>query len=256
MDEHARNAGNRSAAAYESAHQILDMIPAGQPILVGHHSEGRHRRALNRADSAMRRSWNEDDKAEHFAHRAEVAENVKAARENVPTTLRRIAKLEADERRIDRGISGRLEYRHDDDGCPRQGTWHVHLVKPSEKQRTELDRRKAEVADELAYWRDIIAKAEAAGTKIWTRADFAKGDFVLRHHDQWAEVLRVNAKSLTVPALLDMRPVATENGQPYPWTDTLPYDEVRGRKSAAEIADLSPAQDTGAGDGDGTRPDA
>lgn len=31
-------------------------IPMGQPILVGHHSEKRHRRALRRADDAMRRA--------------------------------------------------------------------------------------------------------------------------------------------------------------------------------------------------------
>lgn len=45
-------------------------IPFGQPILVGHHSEGRHRRTLERADNAMRRSIEADSKADYYASKA------------------------------------------------------------------------------------------------------------------------------------------------------------------------------------------
>ena len=45
-------------------------IPFGQPILVGHHSEGRHRRALIRADNAMRRSIEADKTMDYYAGRA------------------------------------------------------------------------------------------------------------------------------------------------------------------------------------------
>jgi len=45
-------------------------IPFGQPILVGHHSEGRHRRTLERADNAMRRSIDADKKADYYAGKA------------------------------------------------------------------------------------------------------------------------------------------------------------------------------------------
>ena len=38
-------------------------IPFGQPILVGHHSEGRHRRTIERAHNAMRRGIEADKKA-------------------------------------------------------------------------------------------------------------------------------------------------------------------------------------------------
>ena len=48
----------------------------------------------------------------------------------------------------------------------------------------------------------------------------------------------MNAKSLTVPAILDNRPVATKEGAQYTWTDPLPYDEVRGHKTAAEMAEI------------------
>ena len=35
--EYADNAAQRSEGCMNSAHQILDIIPPGQPILVGHH---------------------------------------------------------------------------------------------------------------------------------------------------------------------------------------------------------------------------
>lgn len=45
-------------------------IPFGQPILVGHHSERRHRRVIERADNAMRRAAEHSDMAKHHAEKA------------------------------------------------------------------------------------------------------------------------------------------------------------------------------------------
>lgn len=45
-------------------------IPLGQPIIIGHHSEGRHRRAIERADNAMRRSIEATRKAQELERRA------------------------------------------------------------------------------------------------------------------------------------------------------------------------------------------
>lgn len=45
-------------------------IPFGQPILVGHHSEGRHRNAIKRANNALRRGIEAQSKAGHYAAKA------------------------------------------------------------------------------------------------------------------------------------------------------------------------------------------
>jgi len=45
-------------------------IPLGQPILVGHHSEGAHRRVLERADSAMRRGFENEAMAKDHISKA------------------------------------------------------------------------------------------------------------------------------------------------------------------------------------------
>lgn len=60
----------KSSAASDRAHATVEGIPFGQPILVGHHSEGRHRRALERSDNAMRQSVEHADMAAHHAGKA------------------------------------------------------------------------------------------------------------------------------------------------------------------------------------------
>lgn len=61
----------KSAAAYAGTRQIADMIPLGQPVLVGHHSEGRHRRDLDRIDRGMRATVDNGRKADEFRSRAD-----------------------------------------------------------------------------------------------------------------------------------------------------------------------------------------
>lgn len=53
------------------AHEQASMIPFGQPILVGHHSEGRDRRNRSRIDGQFRKSFELSKKAEATAARAE-----------------------------------------------------------------------------------------------------------------------------------------------------------------------------------------
>jgi len=65
-----------ASRAFDMAHKIGDMIPPGQPILVGHHSEKRHRRDLGRIDSNMRKGIERLDMA---ATHVSKAGNIEAA---------------------------------------------------------------------------------------------------------------------------------------------------------------------------------
>jgi hypothetical protein len=60
-----------AADSMNAYHRIADMIPLGQPILVGHHSERKHRRAIARMDANIAASVNHDKAAAHYADRAE-----------------------------------------------------------------------------------------------------------------------------------------------------------------------------------------
>lgn len=66
----------KASASFDRARQIGEMIPFGQPILAGHHSEGRHRRDLGRIDSGMRAGVENQRAAESMLSRAA---NIEAA---------------------------------------------------------------------------------------------------------------------------------------------------------------------------------
>lgn len=77
INGYASNAEKRSNAAYKKADLSEDAtgIVFGQPILIGHHSEKRHRKTIERADNAMRKSIEEDKKAEEYQRRSEYWES-------------------------------------------------------------------------------------------------------------------------------------------------------------------------------------
>ena len=239
MAGYAANAAARSDAAYQRSREMAEAIPFGQPMMPDHYSYGRDVRYRDRMHNLMGKSVSEGEKAEHFEHRAANAETYRASRESVPVTLRRIEKLEADLRRVERNLAGREDYVSDD-----AGGYTLKLVKPGPKWQARLEALQADLTEQIAYWRGVIAQAEANGVKVWTRDDFKPGDYV-RHRWGWAEVLRVNAKSLTIPwgsnavhlAVVTRDNVTTAVGGAG-WTEKVTYDDVKGRKSAAEMAEL------------------
>ena len=66
---------NIATGRHFAARERLEMIPFGQPILVGHHSEKRHRKDLTRIDEHFAKAKEHHDKAEYFRRRAAAAES-------------------------------------------------------------------------------------------------------------------------------------------------------------------------------------
>ncbi|MGA4842106.1 DUF3560 domain-containing protein [Streptomyces sp. G45] len=222
--QYADNAAARSEAAWRRGHEIADGIPMGQPILVGHHSERRARRDQERIDNAMRTSVGERDKAGYWSGREKAAAGYEQFRKNPARTLRRIDKLQAELRAVEKWQRG--ESAH---GYPQ------NIDDPEVRQELEIQRQ--ELTEEIVYWQGVIKEAEARGFKVWSRTDFRRGDYV-RAGGRWWEVLRVNAKSLTTPHLhlgIEKKVIrATDMPRPgSTWRFT--YDEVSGRMSADEM---------------------
>lgn len=145
--------------------------------------------------------------------------------------LRRIEKLEADRRRVQRSRKR----------CT-PGSGYAH----------ELDRQLAELNDQLDHWRVVLARHEAEGFKVWSRADFTKGDFV-QYRGTWYEVLRVNPKSVTIPHIFNGvgRNVVCRGDDRLGGTWTAGYaDGVTGRRSPEEMREYL----TDRGDESGDRP--
>lgn len=217
---YADNAARNSEAAWKKSHEISERFAFGQPILIGHHSEGRARRDHARMDDAMRKSIGENDRANRLTGRAQVAANYERCKKDPGRTLRRLERLRADLRAVEkwqRGESAKGYSRNPDD--------------------PELTIRHEELTEEIEHWEQLIKDAEAEGVKIWSRADFSRGDFVL-YRGTWYEVLRVNPKSVTIPHIHNgtgKRIVRATGNRHDDWTWTAPYDDVSGRKSTDEM---------------------
>ena len=101
LDQWAASRAAKAAADYAAARAIADQIPFGQPILVGHHSERRHRNDIARIQNGFGRSFESSDKAEAMASRADTirAQAETAIYDDDPDAIERltakIAALEA-----------------------------------------------------------------------------------------------------------------------------------------------------------------
>lgn len=101
---YADNAQKRANAASRSARAATEGIPFGQPILVGHHSERGHRAALRKQNRRYERARDEQDRADHWNHRAAIVEkDHNIHREDPAARVKleaKIAALEAERDRI------------------------------------------------------------------------------------------------------------------------------------------------------------
>ena len=82
---------------------MVSGIPMGQPILVGHYSEARHRRLLDRSWNELGESVKLDEKAEYYRRKAEAAANNNAiyaededAEERLREKIKKLEKAQAD----------------------------------------------------------------------------------------------------------------------------------------------------------------
>ncbi|RPK32383.1 hypothetical protein EES39_38515 [Streptomyces sp. ADI92-24] len=197
-----------------TADQISKRFEFGQPILVGHHSEGRARRDAARIDTNMRKSFEDRDRAGYWANRATASENYAEHRNDPHRTLRRLERLGADLRKQER-----------------------HYAEAVEKGYGSADRHARLIRDykeEVEHWEGIVQKAKDEGVKIWGPDDFAPGDFVL-YSRSWYQVARVNPKTLSIAWNLRLAPKqvmtledATFDGGRV-GTHTADYTQTQGR---------------------------
>lgn len=186
LDARAEKLDAASDAAWKRGEEIGKHIPFGQPILVGHHSERGHRKALATIEASGRKAVELGKEADAAARSAEIA---RRAADGTPliTRQRRIERKSAELRDIERRIAGAS----------------------SEDYRVRMEEIKATLVDEIEHDKAVVA---ASGKKVYSKADVSKGDVVIVR-GRPRKVARVNAKSVSV-----------ETG--YSWTDTVPYHEI------------------------------
>ncbi len=70
LEERAEKAQVISNQRCQTSSDLAHVLPFGQPILVGHHSEARHRRHIEKINTNMRKSVEAQQKADHLSKRA------------------------------------------------------------------------------------------------------------------------------------------------------------------------------------------
>lgn len=164
-----------ASAAIGTATRIASHIPPGQPILVGHHSERRHRRDLEKIDRAMRRSIEAQRAAEEASRRADAVGTAGISSDD-PDAL---AKLRA---RLEERISqqdtwrtmNRLIRRGDVAGIANMGysaEAAASIVKDGPQPRYRL----ANNSHEIRRLRDRIANLERAAARATKETDHPSG---------------------------------------------------------------------------------
>lgn len=209
LAQRADRAADAAQAAAARGREIASRIPFGQPILIGHHSERRHRRDLATIDRAHRTAAEQEERATELARRAQVAGADTRVRYQPQQVARRITHLEVEQRRLERRIHG---YRNPlgDEFPPAEGA--------------NLDRLTSmlqETLDQLDYWRQIRTEQIRAGEALdLSKATVKPGDHV-EYRGRWYPVVRANPKSVSVRSIV--------GGS---WTDTIPYDQLTGHRPA------------------------
>ena len=102
FEGYSEHRSEEAERAHKVVDTILESIPFGQPILVGHHSERRHRRDIERMDNGMRKAVSAFKTAEYWQRRAAAAILHAKHKERPDVRARRIKTLEADKRKRER----------------------------------------------------------------------------------------------------------------------------------------------------------
>ncbi|GAA2778906.1 DUF3560 domain-containing protein [Crossiella cryophila] len=215
----AKATGQNNTAARLSEQAERCFPDNGQPLLIGHHSYVRDLRRRNRGWTKLGKSAELTVAAERTRRRADTARKHMRHRQDPLRVARRIRTLEAELRRWQRALNGSDDQHADTavqdgrEGCHSTLGW-------STRAREAI----AHLGNQLAYWRALRQQQQTEGTAADYGPDtIKKGDRVQDKVD-WAEVVRVNRKSVTINFM------QLPGGE---WiTSTVRYDQIRNHRPA------------------------
>lgn len=185
METRVEKNEQESTNRYNQAHEIASWIPPGQPILVGHHSEKRHRAALEKIDNNMRKSIEADEKAKYYANRLSAAQHTAEGKKfkNAGYLVNRIKECEANIRSYERGLQGKI--------------YHYSEPQPiSEKAATYWREKIADEQDKLDYMTYCLKQLSAEKT-VWTRETLKEMKFA-KVKGRWREIVRCNPTTVSI----------------------------------------------------------
>jgi hypothetical protein len=172
MENRADRASREGNAHFERFRKMMDVIPFGQPILVGHHSEKRDRNYRARACGHIGKGSELLDKSKHYAGRAVTARAAAdGAKYSDPGYLgRRIEECGTNIRDLERQI----------ERFPDHAGGYLETIAQWQEKR-----------DFYQHCLDTCSKT------VWTRESLKDMTHVLCRHG-WLEIVRLNQKTVSV----------------------------------------------------------
>lgn len=214
----AQRKATRANEAQDAADRAARRLPeGGEPIKIGHHSETRHRNAIDKAWNAQGRAIRADEAATEAQRRAEAATHTTAHRYSPAAVAGRIERLEAEGRKLTRQLNGYTDH---------PGSPYAMKIPAATGQRRELIQAGInENADAVAYWKRIrTEQIEAGQAPNYSRETIHAGDRI-KVGGMWWTVARANTKTCTLYS--DEERAITSSYR-------APYAKITGHQPATE----------------------
>lgn len=178
LEGYATNAEKRSVAYYEASNEGRDFLALGEPIKIGHHSERRHRKLIERNWARMGKSVAESDKAKEYERRAEYwAEKANKIDLSTPDSLEYFEEELRKAKEYHQKLKDNPELRHHS-----MSLQYANKAVKDMEERVSLAIRLWGDEDEIAQLNN--EKKEAAETKM--SKSKKKQDIIERHHGFFA----------------------------------------------------------------------
>ncbi|GLY33433.1 DUF3560 domain-containing protein [Kineosporia sp. NBRC 101731] len=227
--EHAAEKATASADAdHAASRRISDGYPMGQPILIGHRSEGRHRRDLERRDRLDTRSMEARREARVRSRLAAEIRRIQEQGESPVTIGLRIERHQAEIRVIERRLAQHEQAVGPESPALAERTG-LRPMSDTYVERSTAERERLLEAVDLD--RGVLAALEAEGSLVvYGPHNVNVGDFVFGA-GLWHVVRKVNKKTVGVPSMV--------GGD---WLDKLPFVKITQHRRPTDNAPA--AQDT------------
>lgn len=188
---------SKADALMAASDAMVEHIPLGQPVAPG--ARGRaHRDLLNRSINTAIRSAQTAEAARQMPARVEGSRRAEAHKERPDVTARRVARLEAELRSLDR----------------RMAQLALYPQTSSDALRRQYEGERAVLVERIEGDRAVLAAATEAGLMgRYSKGNVHRDDQVMIR-GRWRTVVRANAKTVSVTT-------------GYSWTDRYGWEEVR-----------------------------
>ena len=197
LTEKGEKLAGEAAALHRASDAMVEHLPLGQPVFPGRRGRA-HRNLLDRSVTTAIRGAHAAAEAKQMPARVEGSRRQEARREQPDVVARRVARLEADLRRLDRRMAGLTLYP----------------TANSDLLRQQYEGERAVLVEQIAGDTKVLEQAKADGLfGKYTKANVHKDDRVMIR-GQWRQVVRANAKTVSVTT-------------GYSWTDKYGYEEIK-----------------------------